>query len=281
MTRPRIEGESVRRPVRGSWPRKLLLLVACGLIEAALCFAFIRSDSETVALPSLAASALSERPFRPNETGVVTARCLDPDADDKPTLQVRWRNLRIENGRIGVLNTPLCKTVTVEGLEIKSYRHSDAGTPEGDVPILGQTLRDLERRLKADYGSMEIRSPLLDVRNATKVIIRGLDYARFRDDRQELGVKCRYAAITSSALQVVLRGGVTIRVEDGGALLSNCVVWDVQKSRFYVPDVYCLNRGAAQISGRRVECDQRLCRLTEHEPPGGKGAKTWAEDVSF
>ncbi len=276
-----IQRLSTRCPAPGTWQRKALLLLVCALVEGAFCVAFIQARRSLAIVPRWCYPAWHVTTSERTETGAFAVRRLNREAGHRTTLQVRGDNLWIENGRIGLLSTPLCKTVTIEGLSIKSYRHSNVGTQEDDTFSLSRTVRDLGNQFQEDFLGMEVRCPLLDARNATEVVIRDLDYALIRDDRVELAIRCHRAVIASSAGQIVLRGGVIIQNAEGDTLLSNHVVWDAREHRFFVPGTYRLNRGRNQVTGCGLQCDKCLCQLTDYETYARKGADQWMEEVSF
>lgn len=60
-----------------------------------------------------------------NETGPFLIRRLEANAGYRPTYYVRWKNLRADNGRLGLFNTPLHKTVVIDDFEARLYRYSD------------------------------------------------------------------------------------------------------------------------------------------------------------
>jgi hypothetical protein len=264
--------------------RKFVILLACWLLEGALCFLLFRVDDRFVVAPMETGPALAVSTLRENETGAFSAGRRDPDADYKLAFQVRWKNLCAESGRLGIFKTPLYKTVIIEGLEVKSYQYShcekrhegdavltptasdparqateeSAGVKE-DHGVLTQTVSDLACQVRERFTSVKmVPSPLLDARRATKVIIRGLDYCLFRDGRLDLGVRCRNTVISTSSPEVNLRGDVTIQAADGGRLISSSVLWDVKRGQFSVPGAYVLERDGVPVWGTGIHCDHRL-----------------------
>jgi hypothetical protein len=99
---------------------------------------------------------------------------------------------------------------------------------------------------------------LVDVSNATRAVVRGLNYRLFRDGQPALTVACASATVSHSTSQATLRGRVTIQVADGSRLVSNLVLWDLDSNRFIVPGTYMLNRNGTWIKGERITCDDRL-----------------------
>jgi hypothetical protein len=262
------------------WRRILAILSVCGLIEATLCIVFLRTEGGCYAVAASLGDDGAKPALPENETGAFSARRLDPLAGYRPTFRVSWRNLRSEDGRVGILSTPLCKTVTVEGLQVQSYQYSRADEARQDNTASIQSLYDIGRQLKEEAGGMRLESPLLDIRRAAKVVIRDLDYSAFRDDQLELGVQCRYATGAPASSQIVLRGGVRIQA-NGGALVAGCVQWDVDTNQIAVPGTYVLTRDGVSVRGRGFHCDLHWRPSVAHEVNGRKGAGRWAEAVSF
>ncbi|MEN6425144.1 MAG: hypothetical protein ABFE13_07265 [Phycisphaerales bacterium] len=155
-----------------------------------------------------------------------------------------------------------------------------AGDQEGMSEFI-QVVRGLQGQFEGRLAQVKVEGPLREANLATKVIIRDLDYCLFRDNRLQLGVQCRNAVVSTSDMEVVLRGGVTICAEDGGRLMSSCVVWDVQKNRFSVPGRYVLDRDGTPVPGRGLCCDHRLGASIAHEVYGRKGEHQWIGDRAF
>lgn len=136
-------------------------------------------------------------------------------------------------------------------------RPTTAKDPEAMAAFL-QDIRNLERQFRGQSAGMKIESPLFDIRRASKVIVRNLDYSLMQDGQLELGVTCRKAVMSGSASEVVLQGGVTVTVKEGGTLLSNRVVLDLERHHFRVPGGYILRRNGDIVKGRGLCCDHRL-----------------------
>jgi hypothetical protein len=264
----------------GSRLRILAILLVCALIEGTCCLVFFRTEGRGVGWVTPPGDESAGPTLAANETGAFSARRLDGGAGYRPAFRVSWTNLRIEDGRLGILSTPLHKTVIVDALAVQSHRYSHTQKPQKDGAVLTETISDLAWQLREGRRGMKVRSPLLDARRATHVIVRGLDYSVFRDDQQELAIQCRYAAAAVGASQIELRGGVTIQA-DGGTLMANFIRWDVERSQIDVPGTYVLTRNGVPVRGRGIRCDLHWRPSAAREVNGEKGAAQWAEAVSF
>ncbi len=265
--------------VGGKRRHRLVFLAVCWLCEAGLCIVLSRTDERFIT-PVGEASYESVRTGDPQkQTGHFFVRRLD--GHYRPAFYLGWRNLSAENGRLGIFKTPLHKTLAIEDLEIRLHHYSRLDTDRGDQASLTQAVRGLEGGLGRGVAGLTMQGPLAEVNRATKVIVRGLDYRLFQDDRLDLRVQCRSAVVSTSATEVTLRGGVRIHAADGSRLMSNCVLWDVERNRFSVPGTYMLDRGGTPVSGRGLRCDHRLSIPVAHDVYDRKGENRWMGDPSF
>lgn len=228
-------------------------------------------------------------------TGAFAVRRLDATAGYLPAFSLGWKDMRTENGRFAFFKTPLHKTVTIDGLEVRFHQYPPRETagPEGvgiqpvatgdRVAEQGggrgeMTTRDMfaeavdgvahELRKKTD--GMAISYPLPDgISTTTKVIINDLDCRLFRHEQLELAVRCRNAV--ASASEIVLRGNVMIQA-DGTRLMSTCVLWDMETGEFSVPGTYVIDRNGVPVRGTGLHCDQHLQPVSVREVYSKKGA---------
>jgi hypothetical protein len=276
-----IHHEAIHFPARGSRRRRLVLLLACWLTEGIIWVTIFGSPIPVVAPQPTRANSVTTPASTPRETGAFCAQRFDSAAGHRPLASVSWRNMRAENGRVGIFRTPLSRTLIVDGLQIKSYQYSPAAESHRDRETLTQTIGDLVSQWNGDFAGLEIEGPLVDIRRAAKVIVKDFDYSVARDGRLELDIQCRNAVVSMPGPQLVLRGGVTIEAASGDTLTSNCVLWDVQTSRFSVPGAYIFTHNGVAVSGQGIHCDQRLCPLVTQETDDTKGAGRWAQGRSF
>jgi hypothetical protein len=266
-----------------------------------VCAVIFRGDSRFVVptgdLPYESAAPVSQV----NGTGAFSVRQLDASAGYRPAFSLAWKNMRAENGRLAFFKTPLHKTVTIDGLHVKFYQHSseDAAARLSDRDgrrqrrlLVGDgeaAARDMfveaidvlarEFRTKTQGMAMDSLLPA-DISSATKVIINDLDYSLFCRDQLELGIKCHNAVASASESEIVLRGGVVIQA-DGGKLMSNCVLWDMEKGQFSVPGTYVMDRDGVPVRGSGLRCDHHLRPFTAREVYNKKGAEQWVKGSSF
>jgi len=267
------------RWVSGERRHRLVFLGVCWLCEGVLCIALSWKDDRFVT-PVEQTSYESVRTGDPQrQTGHFFVRRLDDH--HRPAFYLGWRNLSAENGRLGIFKTPLHKTLVIEDLEIRLHHYSPLGTDGGDPPSLTEAVRGLKGGLGREFAGLTMHGPLAEVNRATKVIVRGLDYRLFQDDRLDLRVQCRNAVVSTSATEVTLRGGVRIQAADGGGLMSNCVLWDIERNCFSIPGTYVLDCGGVPVYGRGLRCDHRLRISVVHEVHGKEGKNRWIGDPSF
>ncbi len=283
-----------------SHQRKILIFLACWLVEGAFCAIFLRGNIR-LAVPTI------ERPPKPPTqtspaagTGTFFVRRLDTAAGDQPGFSLGWKNLYAENGRAGILKTPLHKTIRIDGLQVKLYQHVPASVEEvasttSDVPrVADSDLNSRKNTTRAKFteafvalrnefcqksSGVTIESPaLLALKNASKVVINGLDYRLLSDEQLELGIQCRLAV--AGGPEVELRGGVIIQA-DGRKLISNYVVWDPEKEQFSVPGTYLLDRDGMPVRGAGIRCDHHLQPSITARVYSKKGDGKWIGGSSY
>jgi len=152
-----------------------MLLLVCWLVEGIVWVTIFGSPVPAVVPHPAMDGAFAGPTPQANETGAFFARRLDPAAGHRPVFSVGWKNMRAENGRVGVFRTLLSRTIFVDGLEIKSFQYSRAAEDRQERPVLMQTISGLGCQLKEGFAGMEIEGPLADISHAAKVAVRNLD----------------------------------------------------------------------------------------------------------
>jgi hypothetical protein len=128
-------------------------------------------------------------------------------------------------------------------------------------------------------GGAIIEIPLLrNISNTSKVVINGLDYRLIRGEQLALGVQCRRGIASGSEIE--LWGRVTIQA-DGRKLVSNHVVWDMEKDLFSVPGTYILDREGMRVQGAGIRCDLHLEPLVAPGVYSKEGVEKWTRDSLF
>jgi len=145
-----------------------------------------------------------------------------------------------------------------------------------------QMLHVLEYELRGGLEGIEVENSLLiDVSNATKVVIRNLDYGFFEGKTLVLGVTCSRATVSQSGSEMVLQGRVAIAAGNNSRLVSNRVRWDLKRNIFTVPGSFLINRNGTLVRGRGIRCDHRLCTPVANTASDGKGERKWVKGLSF
>jgi hypothetical protein len=145
-----------------------------------------------------------------------------------------------------------------------------AAARPGRLGRLTQALSEAGDQFRSSLKGFEVQSPVfLDVSNATKVIVRNLNYCLFADGDPNLSIRCANAIIANPASEVILRGCVVITTGDGSKLMSNCVRWNMEANQFTVPETFVLSRHGSLARGRGIRCDNRLEPLRDYVPAAG------------
>ena len=294
------QGRPVSSFIVGTRRRKIVILLVCWLVEGVFCAIFLRGDSRLV-IPTVEMLPEPPAPTSPAAgTGAFFARSLDASAGYQPSFCLGWKNLRAENGRLGVLKTPLHRTVRIDGLQVKFYEHAPTGvqavaSPVSDAPRpqdsdvnsrkptakarFTEVLATLRDEFRPKSQGITIESPLLlNISNTSKVIINGLDYRLICGEQLQLAVQCRSAVASSPEIE--LRGGVIIQA-DGRKLISSYVLWDMEKEQFSVPGTYILDRNGVPVRGSGLRCDHHLQPLVATGAYSKKGVEKWTGGSSF
>jgi hypothetical protein len=131
--------------------------------------------------------------------------------------------------------------------------------PAGGLRGLAQVLSQAAEELGRSFQGFEIERPaFVDASNATKMIIRNLNYGLFEDGTLDLGIRCANATITNPGTEAVLQGCVVITAGNGHKLMSNCVRWNLKTNQFTIPEMYILDREGTPVRGRGFRCDCHL-----------------------
>lgn len=302
------QGRPVSFFLLGSRRRKLVVLSACWLAEGVLCAIFLRGDPY-LAIPAIERIHGLAVPASPtNGTGAFSARRLDPDAGYQPAFSLGWKNMRADNGRLGIFKTPLHKTIKIDGLQVRFYQYvqgaaegavsaslpavsNTSGPQDSDVNSeksvvsatfieVFDTLRHEFRQKTKTRGTM-MSGPLpMDISNVSKVVINGLDCRLVCRDQLKMSIECRNAVASASESEIVLRGAVILRA-GGRRLMSNHVLWDMEKSLFSVPGTYVLDRDGVPVRGSGIRCDLHLEPVATPEVYSKKGVEKWTGSSSF
>ena len=226
---------------------------------------------------------LPEFDLNRNQIETFSAIRWDNDTGGRPIYSLSFNKLASMSGSLGVFNTALYKTITVENLCARFHHYSDKGRSEQQnallpvdaasaLPIEGtspdryrleSTLIRLKRELVDELlNTLKRRntkcSLLVDVGNPYKIVVRDLDYAFYENNKIRFGVKCRRATFLTQTKELELRGRVVIQARDGRILRSNCVVWHLKDKSFVVPGAYMLTHNGDSVTGRGFQCDEQL-----------------------
>jgi hypothetical protein len=200
----------------------------------------------------------------PFQNGIGGMRYVQYDTTNtKPIYSFAFDQLMAENNNLGAFKIGLFKTVKISGLELKFYKYTsqDIKADHANGKITSQfDSGDLKKLQTAINNLIEAKDDKyfdVDLSNAVKVQVRGLDYSDYIDGKRVLSVQCRKVLLSGKLSDISLRGHVVIEAE-GGCLESNNVTWDIKNKRFTVAGGYMLNRGESINSGEDICIDQQL-----------------------
>jgi hypothetical protein len=271
-----------------SWHARLVLLTIWCCCAAILPVVFYQRSDESVTESTRRAGVMVPE----NGINGFSVRCVGGDrTDDGPAFCISASHLHADNGRYGILNTPLNKTLVVDDL-VAQIRYctderapkSNHGTGREEIHYargLDPLLRRLQRGICDARDRVGVRVVLpVDISDATNLVAKNLHYEVYCDNNLELSIDCRRALFSASTAEVVLRGCVTIRGPDSCRLMGNCVRWDLEHQRFAVAGSCILNTRGVSFGARDVYCDHRLRVIGPCGTPAGKGDRPWVKAIS-
>ena len=250
----------------GTW--KVAPLAICWLCEALFCLLLCRCDSRLIDPSSDMSWPLTDWDSGADQTGPFSLRRFDPNEGHRPLVSISWDNLRAENGHFGIFGTPVHRTVVIEDLTAKLYQYAsheqgggepDSACRKGDESDLAAHLEALQREFGRNSRNLgfEYRLPV-DAGHVTELVVRDFEYSRVEDGSVALGVRSGTATVSDRGLKVTLRGCVVVTAREGARLVSNFVLWDLERKTFSVPGTYALNYNGTLAKGRGILCDDRL-----------------------
>ena len=247
------------------WGKRAVLLVCWALFVLALTIFATHND-----LNKLYRNTQSWEPelrLPTNQMGAFSYRCYNSKETGSPLHSASFENLLVENNNFGFFKTALHKMVKIQHLELAFYRYPTAEpptktfggdtltVPENAFTPLENLVNDIDNLIKPTDGwRLDI-----DLSNVSEVLIANFDYKVFYDGTLLLGVQSKRATISNkSPDEVILRGHVIVKAEDGSVLESNCVKWDIRKHHFIADGTYFLTHNGNKIHGRCI----RVCLQT-------------------
>ena len=247
------------------WGKRAVLLVSWALSVLALIIFAAHND-----LNKLYRNTQSWKPelrLPRNQMGAFSYRRYSSKETGRPVHYASFENLLVENNNFGPFKTALHKMVKIQHLKLAFYRYptaeaasntefnseNAAATITGDA--IGNLINDIDNLIKPSDGwRLDI-----DLSNVSEVLVANFDYKVFYDGTLLLSVQSKRATISNkSPDEVMLRGHVIVKAEDGSVLESNCVKWDVRKHHFIADGTYFLTHNGNKIHGKSICVDDRL-----------------------
>ena len=238
---------------------KWTILLSFWILSFLILIIFTRNNK----LNTLYNNTVSHGPeLRPpkNQTGKVSYVRWDPKENYRPIYSVHFKNLRVENNKLGIFRTALHKIVKIRDLELRFYRyisHSDiSSVSEGTTSDIRALIKEVMRKLINPMDGCRVNN--INLGNVSEVHINNFDYKVLYDDELFFAIRSKRATASYKHSGVVLRGHVTIKTADGDTLESNYVKWDIKKQHFSVNGVYVINRDGIVTTGKDICVDAQL-----------------------
>ena len=239
-----------------SWMLSFLILIAV-------------SKNNELNLPSTGLQ-IREHDFRPikNQLGAVSYTHCDIKENYRPLYYLCFKNLRIENNKLGIFKTALHKLMKIQGLELCFYRYTShkvnaatkldrsksaattAVASSRPSEITGSDTASVSEDTTSDIRELikkviqKLINPMdgwrlnnIDFGNISEVHVYNFDYKMLYDDELFFAIQSKRAIVSYKHSGVVLRGHVTIKTADGSTLESNYVEWDIKKQQFSVNEI--------------------------------------------
>ena len=267
---------------------KWTILLSLWILSFLILIIFARNNE----LNTLYNNAVSHGPeLRPpkNQTGTVSYVRWDPKENYRPIYSVHFKNLRVQNNKLGIFRTALHKVAKIRGLELSFYRYiprevtattklnhdkfkgttaagsnksstltgSDiSSVSEGTTSDIRALIKEVMRKLINPMDGCRVNN--IDLGNVSEVHINNFDYKVLYDDELFFAIQSKRAIASYKHSGVVLRGHVIIKTADGSTLESNYVKWDTKKQHFSINGIYVLNRDGVKTTGKDICVDAQL-----------------------
>lgn len=231
------------------------------------------------------------RPIK-NQTGALSYTRWDPKENHRPIYSVCFKNLRVENNRLGIFKTALHKVVKIRGLALKFYQYTSpqvtatikpnhSKPPKttlttADIPVLPVDItadarvliKKITRKLINPEDGWRVN---IDLGNVSEVHVNNFNYKVFYDDDLFFSIQSKRAIASYKRPGIILRGHAKIKTANGSTLESNYIKWDIKKQHFSANGVYVLNRGGMVKTGKDICVDAQLNSVkVQHAKVKGK-----------
>lgn len=227
-----------------------------------------------------------------NQMGSLRYTRWDPKENGRPIYSVRFKNLIVENSKLGIFKTALHKVVKIPDLELRFYQYASpkvtattklnhsifpetvaAGSdgpskttisdislvPEDTITNPRALIKNIIRKLTNPENGWRVNS--IDLGNISEVRINNFDYKVFFDDDLFFAIQSKRAMATYKQSELALRGHVIITAADGSTLESNYIKWDIENQHFTVNGIYVLDRNGVKTIGKDICVDAALNAL--------------------
>jgi hypothetical protein len=232
-----------------------------------------------IALPAKTADAAAWTTGPDNEYGAVSLHYYNPRSPTEPDLSFRFDHLTADNARVGLFQTALCRTITLQNLSIGLYSFTDTreiAAAVDDSAALTTGIEQLSSRLSAYTGQWirpekNVTVTLPDLSQVIQATAHNFRFDWFCDDRTRLTVQSRIAVLSADTRgQLILKGAVQI-VTPAGKVQTNHAAWDMESRQFYIQGGYVLTQNNQKQFGRNACFDVHLNVSETAEKTNQKG----------
>lgn len=194
----------------------------------------------------------------------------EPKPDGRLLHHISFDNLHIESSDLGIFKTAMSREMVFEGLKLRLHNYESSNFAE----VSGSAIEDLagrgspfSERIAGRLLSYLKRYPqvLPAARNITGLRINEFDCELFCDDSSKLSVTSAKAEFSGLEKEMVLRGRVVIKSNNGRTLRANHIRWDIVEDKFRVKGIYALDCEHGIISGRDAFFNEELFPTDEQK----------------
>jgi hypothetical protein len=187
---------------------------------------------------------------------------FNPKAKYQPIYSVAFENLLLENNNFGPFKTAVHKKAIIHDLHLNYYEYDNAksifSASTGLEELIKQTGDILRPSGKYSIGNFNFA-------RVSEVYANNFDCRFFYKDSVILSVHSGNATASYRNSDVELRGHVIIKTQNGAALESNYVEWNIRENTFNVKSAYRLNHNGVVKTGRNACFDFKLNEVLSYQ----------------
>ncbi len=205
-------------------------------------------------LAFLSRNRIFETALPKNELGAFSYIHFDPKENYRPVYGIAFEKLLLINNNFGPFKTAMHKKAIIHNLRLKYYEYDDANNT-ADIASIEELLKQTGDILKP---SKKYNAGNFNFSNVSEVCVYQFNYKRFDKNNPVLNITSSRATASYKDTNLILRGHVIIKTQDGSTLEGNRIKWNIKNQFFAAEGNYCLSRNNIKTAGRNDCFDAQL-----------------------